>query len=174
MCQLFVSRPPSVHFVLSPRQAQRWRGCTGWRGRTWHRWRRWCSAWVRPPSLSSSRSHASWPRCEADPSHEESAVTMRSARPTGGARRLRRPKRSRHFGLDAGDGAPPSGSVLLLPLQQEPQQENSMSESVSTWRQRHLQPLDWKPCLLCCQSNIASPPPMPTAFSGTSRCLPGH
>lgn len=48
-------------------QAQRWRVCTEWQGRTWRRWRLWCSAWVRPPSLLSSPSPASWPLFEARP-----------------------------------------------------------------------------------------------------------
>lgn len=54
----------SADVCFLPPQARRWRGCTGWQGRTWHRWRLWCSAWARPPSPSSSPSHASSPPCE--------------------------------------------------------------------------------------------------------------
>lgn len=77
-------------------QARRWLAFTAWRGRTWHRCRLWCSAWARPPSLSSYPSPASWPLCEDKPNGEMKDADARAERTNrAGQQRLK----AAHCGL---------------------------------------------------------------------------
>lgn len=169
-----------------PPQARRWRGCTGWQGRTWHRWRLWCSAWARPPSPSSSPSHASSPPCEGGQKKTLDELKDRRWERT-------RLSSSSRPGLwraeEAGialdlwgwmqERAPPGVSALLLPqshcspegTQCRPaclcvgeRHQAETAPSSASGRESHV--------CGCFQSNITVSCQQP--FSGTSRCLCGH